>query len=171
MPSLSTPPSQNLAFSPAASATSSRLTPSKRPFYPHRLPDPTSLCRCSSSSSGSNSSSSSSSDDNPRWDSAIQDVLKSAIKRFDSVLSWYTTTLDNDAGEQGSENVEKIDDDWDWDRWKKHFEQVDDQDRLLSVLKVPLVMILLLYSFSANFRIWEDVSNAGNFVFGVYSRN
>ncbi|XP_020873950.1 protein EXECUTER 1, chloroplastic isoform X2 [Arabidopsis lyrata subsp. lyrata] len=124
MPSLSTPPSQNLAFSPAASATSSRLTPSKRPFYPHRLPDPTALCRCSSSSS----------DDNPRWDSAIQDVLKSAIKRFDAVLSWYTTTLDNDAGE----NVEKIDDDWDWDRWKKHFEQVDDQDRLLSVLKSQL---------------------------------
>ncbi|CAL9227870.1 unnamed protein product [Arabidopsis halleri] len=138
MPSLSTPPSQNLAFSPAASATSSRLTPSKRPFYPHRLPDPTALCRCSSSSSGSNSSSSSSSDDNPRWDSAIQDVLKNAIKSFDSVLSWYTTTLDNDAGEQGSENVEKIDDDWDWDRWKKHFEQVDDQDRLLSVLKSQL---------------------------------
>ncbi|CAE6161427.1 unnamed protein product [Arabidopsis arenosa] len=134
MPSLSTPPSQNLAFSPAASATSSRLTPSKRPFYPHRLPDPTSLCRCSSSSSGSNSSS----DDNPRWDSAIQDVLKNAIKSFDSVLSWYTTTLDNDAGEQGSENVEKIDDDWDWERWKKHFEQVDDQDRLLSVLKSQL---------------------------------
>ncbi|CAD5329852.1 unnamed protein product [Arabidopsis thaliana] len=137
MPSLSTPPSQNLAFSPAASATSSRLTPSsKRSFYPHRLPDPTALCRCSSSS-GSNSSSSSSSDDNPRWDSAIQDVLKSAIKRFDSVLSWYAT-LDNDDGEQGSENVEKIDDDWDWDRWKKHFDQVDDQDRLLSVLKSQL---------------------------------
>jgi hypothetical protein len=52
-------------------------------------------------------------------------------------LSWYAT-LDNDDGEQGSENVEKIDDDWDWDRWKKHFDQVDDQDRLLSVLKSQL---------------------------------
>ncbi|EOA16153.1 hypothetical protein CARUB_v10004291mg [Capsella rubella] len=130
MPSLSTPPSQNLAFSPAA-ATSSRLTPSRRPFYPHRLPDPTALCRCSSSSS---------SDDIPRWDSAIQDVLKSAIKRFDSVLSWYSNQ-DTDASydvEQDSGNINKNEDDWDWERWKKHFELVDDQDRLLSVLKSQL---------------------------------
>ncbi|KAJ0247315.1 Protein EXECUTER 1 [Hirschfeldia incana] len=140
MPSLSTPPSQTLAFSPAvaASATSSRITPSKRPFYPQRLSDPAALCRCSSSSSGGNSSSAS--DDNPpRWDDAIQDVLKSAIKRFDSVLSWYNTQ-DKEAGdgddvvleEQGEEN------DWDWERWKKHFELIDDQDRLISVLKSQL---------------------------------
>ncbi|KAL1215841.1 Protein EXECUTER 1 [Cardamine amara subsp. amara] len=134
MSSFSTPPSQNLVFSPAAAATSSRLTPSKRPFYPQRLPDPTALCRCSSSSGGNSSSS----DDNPRWESAIQDVLKSAIKRFDSVLSWYTTQ-DKDAGaDQGSENLNKEGDDWDWERWKKHFEIVDDQDRLLSVLKSQL---------------------------------
>ncbi|CAH8369097.1 unnamed protein product [Eruca vesicaria subsp. sativa] len=135
MPSLSTPPSQNLAFSPAA--TSSRLTPTKRPFYPQRLSDPAGLFRCSSSSSGGNSSSaSSSSDDNPpRWDAAIQDVLKSAIKRFDSVLSWYSSTgQDKDADDVvlGEES------DWDWERWKKHFELIDDQDRLISVLKSQL---------------------------------
>ncbi|CAA7037751.1 unnamed protein product [Microthlaspi erraticum] len=141
MTSLSTPPSQNLAFSPAAAAaaTSSRLTPVKRPFYPQRISDSAALCRCSSSSGGNSSSASSSSDDNPRWDSAIQDVLKSAIKRFDSVLSWYKTQ-DKDAGddEQGSGNVERDENDWDWERWKKHFEQIDEQDRLLSVLKSQL---------------------------------
>ena len=137
MTSLSTPPSQSLAFSPAA--TSSRLTPAKRPFYPHRLSDPTSLCRCSS---GGNPSSSSDDDGNPRWDAAIQDVLKSAIKRFDSVMSWYGNQ-DKDAGDdvvsggRGWGDINKEEEsEWDWERWKKHFERIDDQDRLLSVLKV-----------------------------------
>ncbi|XP_013701978.2 protein EXECUTER 1, chloroplastic [Brassica napus] len=146
MPSLSTPPSQTLAFSPAvaASATSSRLAPTKRPFYPHRLSDPAALCRCSSSSGGNSSSASSSSDDEnpPRWDAAIQDVLKSAIKRFDSVLSWYSTTgQDKDAGDDDDDVVlgeQGEESDWDWERWKKHFELIDDQDRLISVLKSQL---------------------------------
>ncbi|KAH0936040.1 hypothetical protein HID58_013157 [Brassica napus] len=129
MTSLSTPPSQNLAFSPAA--TLSRLAPVKRPFYPHRLSDHTSLCRCSSG--GNSSSPSSSSDD-------MMDVLKSAIKRFDSVMSWYGNQhkdAEDDVVFGG--NIKKEEErDWDWERWKKHFERIDDQDRLLSLLKSQL---------------------------------
>jgi hypothetical protein len=28
---------------------------------------------------------------------------------------------------------------WDWDRWRLHFDQVDEQQRLVSLLKVKLV--------------------------------
>ncbi|CAH8329430.1 unnamed protein product [Eruca vesicaria subsp. sativa] len=136
MTSLSTPPSQNLAFSPAA--TSSRLTPTKRPFYPHRLSHPPSLCRCSS---GGNSSSSND-DVNPRWDATIQDVLKNAIKRFDSVMSWYSNqdkeTEEDDVVSGGSNIKNEEESDWDWERWKKHFEYIDEQDCFVSVLKSQL---------------------------------
>lgn len=36
---------------------------------------------------------------------------------------------------EGAKKGESVDE-WDWDRWKKHFEEVDEQERLISVLKV-----------------------------------
>ncbi|MBA0727390.1 hypothetical protein Golax_000386, partial [Gossypium laxum] len=75
MASIPTPSPGNLTF------PSHQFPSFKRSFYypPARFPDST-LCRCSDNSSDNNSVS-------WRWDSAVVDVIKSAVKRFDSYLN------------------------------------------------------------------------------------
>nr|KJB79580.1 hypothetical protein B456_013G055300 [Gossypium raimondii] len=127
MASIPTPSPGNLTF------PSHQFPSFKRSFYypPARFPDST-LCRCSDNSSDNNSVS-------WRWDSAVVDVIKSAVKRFDSYLNPFRKHPAETGGV--SENRRRRRDeegDWDWDQWKKHFEQVDEQERLLSLLKAQL---------------------------------
>ncbi|MBA0631663.1 hypothetical protein Godav_000518 [Gossypium davidsonii] len=127
MASIPTPSPGNLTF------PSHQFPSFKRSFYypPARFPDST-LCRCSDNSSDNNSVS-------WRWDSAVVDVIKSAVKRFDSYLNAFRKHPAETGGV--SENRRRRRDeegDWDWDQWKKHFEQVDEQERLLSLLKAQL---------------------------------
>ncbi|XP_071721696.1 protein EXECUTER 1, chloroplastic-like [Rutidosis leptorrhynchoides] len=128
MASLSSPPPHKLSL-PNFHA--------KRPSYPphhqHQLQysrvSDSSICRCSSSSSNSSSSSSF---------SAIQDVLRNAIKRFNSFME--SKPVKKNGVVETEEEVEDQDkkNEWDWDRWKLHFQQVDQQERLISLLKSQL---------------------------------
>ncbi|GKV02329.1 hypothetical protein SLEP1_g14783 [Rubroshorea leprosula] len=154
MASISPPTPHKLTF------PSHNLLSFRRPFCsPSRIPD-SSFCRCA----GSSSSSSSSDNSAPiqwRWDSAIQDVLKTAVKRFDSYVNLYRkdarTMDDQNGGVPFAGNNEMEEEDWNWDRWKKHFEQVDEQERLLSVLKSQLGR--------AVYR--EDFEDAGRLKVGI----
>ncbi|KAL3567609.1 hypothetical protein D5086_030260 [Populus alba] len=134
MASISSPSPYKLTFT-----TRKRLPyPSPKPQFPSRYPlsrllSNSTLCRCTDSSN------------NPsiqwRWDAALQAVFKNAIKSFDSYMNPTKKGVGNKGvteGENGEEEEEEDGTVWDWDRWRLHFDQVDEQQRLVSLLKSQL---------------------------------
>ncbi|KAI9079271.1 hypothetical protein K1719_038756 [Acacia pycnantha] len=154
----------NLHFpSPKFSSSFPLRSLSSLPFSLHShhslSADATAPCRCVNPASGSPPPS----DDsvNRGWDSMLQDIVRNSIKRFDSYVNglrdealgaWNTATVAEKDGSE-KENREPEDEEWDWDRWRKHFQDIDEQERLASILKSQISCAVCMEDFEDAARL------------------
>ncbi|RZC52006.1 hypothetical protein C5167_020430 [Papaver somniferum] len=110
------------------------------PYNNFRVPDSTLICRCQKRPSDPPPPP----EDyfNRRWDSGLQDVVKSVIKKFDNYMNSIRNPEKNNQNSKRDLVMEKVtgidSEEWDWDRWKEHFEDVEEQEKIVSVLKSQL---------------------------------
>ncbi|XP_071733666.1 protein EXECUTER 1, chloroplastic-like [Rutidosis leptorrhynchoides] len=111
-------------------------------------------CRCQKHNNNNNKDE----DESPSlWESVVQKNVRNVIKWFDDYITGYR---DNQV-----ENVvvkNNSDEDWDWDRWKKHFDEVDEQERIVSILKSQLNRAVLKEDYEDAARIKVAIAAAAN---------
>ncbi|XP_018811246.2 protein EXECUTER 1, chloroplastic-like [Juglans regia] len=137
MASISPPTSRNLVF-PNPKFLSP--PPLRRPSYPSQ-PHSLFISRISDSFICRSHHNASSSPDNTirwRWDSLLHDVVKTAIERFNSYFNSNRKEADDVRDGELSESRNSEEEEWDWDRWGKHFDEIDGQECLASILKSKL---------------------------------
>ncbi|GAU30545.1 hypothetical protein TSUD_65550 [Trifolium subterraneum] len=156
IPNISSPnltfPKQNL---------SSVTFPLKRPSLLQFPSQPLCLCLNSVSDDNHNNTNNNNNNNNDstnrRWDSMLNEFLTGAIKQFDS----YMNSLKRDrtvAKDRGEVN----DEEWDWNRWRQHFDQVDDQERLLVILKSQLRHAVYVEDYEEAARLKVAIAAASN---------
>ncbi|KAJ4967475.1 hypothetical protein NE237_019324 [Protea cynaroides] len=119
------------------SSSSRQFLSFKKPVALHsplEASDPA-ICRCQN-----RSDSPSPQDDfvHRRWDSVLQEVVRKTIKRLDDYKKSYWNQSKNDSSVDVAEEEDKEVEAWDWDRWTKHFGEVEEQERIVSILKSQL---------------------------------
>ncbi|XP_011087954.1 protein EXECUTER 1, chloroplastic [Sesamum indicum] len=147
----------NLTNSRFMSSKFSRRS-SQSGIHVSRVSDAALCCRClNSSSSGGDRSDSG--EDSGRWDFGIQETIRKAIKRFDDYFSSFRDQRVEGsvvAAEKGGEEEEE----WDWERWRKHFVDVDELERIVSILKSQLASAIEREDYEEAARIKVAIAAA-----------
>ncbi|KAG4398574.1 hypothetical protein JHK82_020653 [Glycine max] len=125
--------------------TQKLAVPFPAPRTPSLLPFPSQPpCRCLASASSDDRCSGAK---RSGWDSVLHQFSEVA-KRVDS----YWKSLGNAAADDRV-RVVGGDEDWDWDRWRRHFEEIDEQERLLSIFKSQLSRAVYLENYEDAARL------------------
>ncbi|CAJ1936143.1 unnamed protein product [Sphenostylis stenocarpa] len=115
---------------------------------PSLLPLPSlSPCRCLSSDDRNGAK--------RGWDSLLHHFSEVA-KRVDSYWKSFGNAGEDRSGASGH------DEDWDWNRWRRHFEEIDEQERLLSILKSQLSRAVYLEDYEDAARLKVAFAAAAN---------
>ncbi|GKD92182.1 hypothetical protein Tco_1372019, partial [Tanacetum coccineum] len=116
---------------------SSSLNSSNIPPHSKRsLSNSSLICRCQNTNG--NGRTNADDDDVSGWDKGIREGVGVVVKWFDDCINGFKNINnydddDVDMDEFGDADVEKGE--WDWERWKKHFVQVDEQEKIVSILQ------------------------------------
>ncbi|XP_047333861.1 protein EXECUTER 1, chloroplastic-like [Impatiens glandulifera] len=124
-----------------------------------------SFCRCRSNNNDEIDPLDSSSE-HGRWNSVISHVMSNVIRKLDSYLSSFRDKLreekdvsENLVMESENRNLDG-DDEWDWERWSKHFNDVDEQERIVSLLKSQIALAIASEDYQDAARLKVAVAAA-----------
>ncbi|KAI5386091.1 hypothetical protein KIW84_072602 [Lathyrus oleraceus] len=127
--------------------------PLKRPSLLHFPSQP--LCLCLNSVSDGNHNNTNNND--RRWDSMLHEFVTGAMKQFESYVNALMKgrAADEDRGDVNDE-------DWDWNQWRQHFDEVDDQERIVIILKSQLRHAVYVEDYEEASRLQVAIAAASN---------
>ncbi|WJX46513.1 Protein EXUTER 1, chloroplastic-like [Trifolium repens] len=134
--------------------------PLKRPSLLQFPSQPLCLCLNSVSDDNHNNTNNNNDATNRRWDSMLNEFLTGAIKQFDSYMN--SLRRDRAAAAAADDRGDVNDEEWDWNRWRQYFDQVDDQERLLVILKSQLRHAVYVEDYGEAARLKVAIAAASN---------
>ncbi|XP_050900656.1 protein EXECUTER 1, chloroplastic [Lathyrus oleraceus] len=127
--------------------------PLKRPSLLHFPSQP--LCLCLNSVSDGNHNNTNNND--RRWDSMLHEFVTGAMKQFES---YFNALMKGRTADEDRSDVN--DEDWDWNQWRQHFDEVDDQERIVIILKSQLRHAVYVEDYEEASRLQVAIAAASN---------